>query len=152
MHVPNPFPYQGSKRNIANQILRYFPDKTKKLIEPFAGSAAISLASSFFSKSDSFLINDLNEPLINLWDKIINYPNEIISEYHDIWFNQLGREEEYYYEIREKFNNTHQPEHLLFLFAKCVKASVRYNEKGEFNQSPDKRRLGRNPKLSMTIF
>ena len=145
MIVPNPFPYQGSKRIIANQILRYFPSKQKRLIEPFAGSAAISLASSYFYKADSFLINDLNEPLITLWDKIINYPQEIISAYYDIWYNQIGREEDYYYEIREKFNSTHQPEYLLFLFAKCVKAAVRYNDKGEFNQSPDNRRLGRNP-------
>jgi DNA adenine methylase len=32
------------------------------------------------------------------------------------------------------------------LLARCVKASVRYNAYGEFNQSPDNRRLGRNPK------
>ena len=36
-------------------------------------------------------------------------------------------------------------EYLLFLLAKCVKAAVRYNLNGEFNQSPDKRRLGRTP-------
>ena len=40
-----------------------------------------------------------------------------------------------------------KPEYLLFLLAKCVKAAVRYNAKGEFNQSPDKRRLGRNPAM-----
>jgi len=31
--------------------------------------------------------------------------------------------------------------------AKCVKAAVRYNAQGNFNQSPDKRRLGRNPQM-----
>lgn len=58
-----------------------------------------------------------------------------------------GNEEEYYYEIRDKFNDTKNPEYLLFLLAKCVKAAVRYNSQGGFNQSPDKRRLGRSPQM-----
>ena len=47
----------------------------------------------------------------------------------------------------DKFYETKQPEYLLFLLAKCVKAAVRYNAQGGFNQSPDKRRLGRNPQM-----
>jgi DNA adenine methylase len=70
-----------------------------------------------------------------------------VSQYHDIWHGQHGNEEEYYYEIRDKFNETRQPEYLLFLLAKCVKAAVRYNTQGNFNQSPDKRRLGRHPQM-----
>ena len=85
--------------------------------------------------------------MINLWDTIINNPKSIIKSYHDIWHGQHGNEEEYYYEIRNRFNDTKQPEYLLFLLAKCVKAAVRYNAQGGFNQSPDKRRLGRSPSL-----
>ena len=125
-----------------------FPDKFEKLIEPFAGSAAITIASAYYFKANRFIINDINQPLINLWDTIINAPKEMVKYYHDIWHGQLGNEEEYYYEIRDKFNNTKEPKYLLFLLAKCVKAAVRYNAQGSFNQSPDKRRLGRNP-LSM---
>lgn len=145
MKLPHPIPYQGSKRNLADKILAYFPLKVNRLFEPFAGSAAITIASSYFCKANHFVINDVNEPLIQLLDKIINCPEQIISEYHFIWHGQIGREEEYYYEIREQFNNTQKPEYLLFLLAKCVKAAVRYNSNGAFNQSPDKRRLGRTP-------
>lgn len=145
MKLPHPIPYQGSKRNLADKILAYFPLKVNRLFEPFAGSAAITIASAYYSKANHFVINDINEPLIKLWDKIINHPEQIISEYHLIWNNQIGREEEYYYEAREIFNATQKPEYLLFMLAKCVKAAVRYNSNGEFNQSPDKRRLGRTP-------
>ena len=145
MKLPHPIPYQGSKRNLADQILRLFPEHFDSLIEPFAGSAAITIASAYYFKANSFIVNDINEPLINLWDTIINNPKSIIKSYHDIWHGQHGNEEEYYYQIRERFNNTKQPEYLLFLLAKCVKAAVRYNAQGSFNQSPDKRRLGRNP-------
>lgn len=147
MKLPHPIPYQGSKRNLADQILRMFPDNFDNLIEPFAGSAAITIASAYYFKANRFIVNDINQPLINLWDTIINDPKSMVKSYHDIWHGQLGNEEEYYYQIRDKFNDTKQPEYLLFLLAKCVKAAVRYNAQGGFNQSPDKRRLGRNPSL-----
>jgi DNA adenine methylase len=147
MKLPHPIPYQGSKRNLADKILRFFPSGFDRLIEPFAGSAAISLASAFYFKSNRFVINDINRPLIDLWNVIINNPQYIVGQYNDIWQGQHGNEEEYYYEIRDKFNETQQPEYLLFLLAKCVKAAVRYNAQGYFNQSPDKRRLGRNPRM-----
>jgi DNA adenine methylase len=35
--MPQPIPYQGSKRHIAEQILAYFPQDVCTLIEPFAG-------------------------------------------------------------------------------------------------------------------
>ena len=147
MKLPHPIPYQGSKRNLADQILRYFPDDFHRLIEPFAGSAAISVATAFYYKANKFVINDINQPLVSLWNEIINNPTQTIKKYYDIWNGQLGNEEEYYYHIRAKFNETKKPEYLLFLLAKCVKAAVRYNTNGEFNQSPDKRRLGRNPQM-----
>jgi DNA adenine methylase len=147
MKLPHPIPYQGSKRNLANQILRFFPAEFDRLIEPFAGSAAITIASAFYFKANRFVINDINTPLISLWHNIINNPKVIIKQYHDIWHGQIGNEEEYYYKIRDDFNETQNPEYLLFLLAKCVKAAVRYNSQGDFNQSPDKRRLGRNPQL-----
>lgn len=147
MKLPHPIPYQGSKRNLADQILRFFPDNFDRLVEPFAGSAAMTIASAFYFKANRFVINDINEPLINLWENIIENPKLIIKHYHDIWHGQHGNEEEYYYQIRERFNDTRQPEYLLFLLAKCVKAAVRYNTQGQFNQSPDKRRLGRNPQM-----
>jgi len=147
MKLPHPIPYQGSKRNLAGEILRFFPAGFDRLIEPFCGSAAITIASAYHGKAERFLINDVNLPLIDLLDAIINDPKGITKSYHDQWHEQLGREEAYYYEVREKFNRTKKPEHLLFLLAKCVKAAVRYNANGHFNQSLDKRRLGRNPQL-----
>ncbi len=44
IRVPRPFPYQGSKRGIAKHILRYFPAHVHRLIEPFCGSGAVSIA------------------------------------------------------------------------------------------------------------
>ena len=145
MKIPHPIPYQGSKRHLAAAILRYFPADLKTLYEPFAGSAAITIAASHHSLADKFVLNDLNAPLVNLWREIINSPSRIASQYAELWHAQLGRERIYYDLIREKFNQTGRPDYLLYLLARCVKAAVRYNSNGEFNQSPDNRRKGAHP-------
>jgi hypothetical protein len=64
--------------------LRLFPAEFDRLIEPFAGSAALTIASAYYFKANRFVINDINEPLIQLWDAMINNPKSIIKYYHDI--------------------------------------------------------------------
>ena len=146
MRIPHPIPYQGSKRHIAKYILPFFPREIGLLIEPFAGSAAISIAAACYAMASRFHLNDLNKPLMTLWYEIINNPGSIADSYARLWLGQQGDEREYYDRIRDEFNRTQSPDHFLYLLARCVKASVRYNPQGEFNQSPDNRRLGRDPK------
>ncbi|MFH1908158.1 MAG: Dam family site-specific DNA-(adenine-N6)-methyltransferase [Chloroflexota bacterium] len=145
MKVPHPIPYQGSKRNLAKYILPFIPQDIDVLFEPFAGSAAISIAAAFHGKAARFHLNDVNAPLIVLWDEIINHPKRISERYEHLWLEQQGNERKYYDFVRDEFNKTKRTDYLLYLLARCVKASVRYNANGEFNQSPDNRRLGRNP-------
>lgn len=145
MIVPHPIPYQGSKRIIANLILSYFSANVSCLVEPFAGSGALSIAAAMQNKAKRFYLNDTNKPLMNLWRAILETPNELADAYEKLWRQQRGRERNFYDEVRREFNTTHQVEHLLYLLARCVKASVRYNADGEFNQSPDNRRKGRHP-------
>ena len=71
--VPHPIPYQGSKRGLAPVILSYFPPRFQRLVEPFAGSAAISLAVAHRKLADRFLINDAHAPLVDLWREIIDH-------------------------------------------------------------------------------
>ncbi len=146
MKVPHPIPYQGSKRNLAKYILPFFPLDVDMLIEPFSGSAAITIAAAQSGKASLFHINDINEPLVSLFHEIVNDPQKISNNYEKLWKEQLGCEREYYDQVRDLFNKAHKPEHLLYLLVRCVKASIRYNSNGEFNQSPDNRRKGRNPK------
>jgi len=145
MKVPHPIPYQGSKRNIAPEILRYFPDNIDVLHEPFAGSAALTLAAAAHGMAKKYWLNDLNKPLIDLWDRIINRPKEISAQYEKLWTEQLDDPRSYYDGVRAEFNVSGRPDCFLYLLARCVKASVRYNADGQFNQSPDNRRRGARP-------
>lgn len=140
-----PIPYQGSKRNIAKHIMCYAPKFSGTLIEPFAGSAAISVYAAHHRIADDFLINDSYKPLVELWQNIIENPDESARRYEEIWRKQLDNPNEHYLKIREEFNNDSDPIKFLFLMAKCAKNAVRFNSSGKFNQSADKRRLGRRP-------
>lgn len=145
MTVPHPIPYQGSKRGLAETILRYIPREHGRLIEPFAGSAAMSLAAAHVGKAARFILSDANEPLIDLWDMILHQPEQLADRYRHHWLTQKGQEREYYNTVRDWFNETQKPEYFLYLLARCVKASVRYNARGNFNQGPDNRRCGAHP-------
>lgn len=152
-NIPHAIQYQGSKRNLASEILRYVPEKMRRFIEPFAGSAAMSVATSARNNADNYLINDLNQPLIALLRLIIDSPVEIADFYERLWNEQHSDSIEHYYKVREDFNRTQDPRLFLYLLARCVKASVRYNAAGLFNQSPDKRRYGTRPEtMRRNIF
>ncbi len=146
MNIPHPIPYQGSKRNLANAILRYFPAEVETLHEPFAGSAAISLAAASQKKAGRFHINDLNKPLVDLWRSIVGTPEKLAKDYESLWTAQLDDPKTFYKETRDAFNLTGRSDYFLYLLARCVKASVRYNANGEFNQGPDNRRKGSIPR------
>lgn len=155
--TPHIVQYQGSKRNLASQILQYIPKKFNRLIEPFAGMAAITIAVSKQKRAERYLLNDLNEPLVNVLRESITNPQQLVEDYTRIWSEQLtyqGGSVEHYYKVRNDFNNGNQcAANMLYLLARCVKGSVRYSSSGQFNQSPDKRRMGTNPiNLSRNVF
>lgn len=145
MKVPQPIPYQGSKRLLAPLITKYFPERMERLIEPFAGSAAVSIYTAKKFKSTKFLLNDINKPLINLLRDIIFNPHILSDKYELLWNEQIGNEKEYFINIRNEFNKNQQSHYLLYLMARCIKGAIRYNSNGEFNQSSDNRRKGKNP-------
>lgn len=144
--IPHPIQYQGSKRALAPTILRYFPKKIDRLIEPFAGSAAISIAAAAHTLAQRHVINDVNQPLAELLRMVVDEPMELAAFYEALWEEQHSDSVEHYYHVRERFNRTQDPRLFLYMLARCVKGSVRYNSDGMFNQSPDKRRRGTQPK------
>ncbi len=150
LFVPHPFPYQGSKRNLAKDILLYFPSNVQCLIEPFCGSGAISIAAAVNGFAQKFLLNDINKPLMDLWLEILERPEELIDEYEKLWIEQQSNRKEFFFRIRDEFNCSHQSHHLLYLLARIVKGSIRYNSEGLFNQSADNRRSGMKPQTMKT--
>ncbi|MGH9398238.1 MAG: DNA adenine methylase [Terriglobia bacterium] len=144
--APHPIPYQGSKRQLADAILSFVPaGKYERLIEPFGGSAAITLAAAKRRVCRRYIVGELLPPLVGIWQSILHSPEKIIEDYSALWRSQLTNPSRRFNQIREQFNEDQDPAKLLFLLARCVKNSVRFSQNGGFNQSADKRRLGVRP-------
>ncbi|MFA7237319.1 MAG: DNA adenine methylase [Phycisphaeraceae bacterium] len=144
-NVPHPIPYQGSKRWLASTICGCIPGGVKTFYEPFAGSAAVSLCAATYATVNHFVIGDLHEPISALWKAIIDSPDELADEYERLWNEQPSIGRTHFNDVRRAFNTNPQPALFLYLLARCVKAAIRYNRNGEFNNTADHRRRGARP-------
>lgn len=148
MLQPHLVQYQGSKRALAPQILPFLPERFNRLVEPFCGMAAVSIAVAKEGRAESYLLNDANGPLISMLSAVIDAPDALSDAYEALWVGQMAVEDhtEHFYKVREDFNSGNKaPEVFLYLLARCVKGSLRYSSDGNMNQSPDKRRHGTKP-------
>ncbi len=145
LRLPHPIPYQGSKRSLAPTIGRYVPDDIGTWYEPFAGSAAMALWVARHRKPRRIVLGDSLVPMMHLWTAILTNPSGTAARYAEIWVGQKPGDMTYFNNVRERFNTKHDPVDLLYLLCRCVKNAVRFNAKGNFTQSVDKRRLGMQP-------
>jgi DNA adenine methylase len=126
------------------------PQRFNRLLEPVSGMAAITVAAANERRAEKYFINDINEPIVRLLKTAVEEPSVLVERYASVWSKQFEYGEghlEHYYHVRNEFNSGDKsPENMLYLLARCVKGSVRYGKNGNFNQSPDKRRHGTNPK------
>lgn len=143
--APHPIPYQGSKRRLAAAILGHAPGRVRRLIEPFAGSAAISLAAAARDLAARYCIADRLGALAELWRAILDRPDATADGYERLWSAQRPDPAAHYQSVRARFNRTGEPIALLYLLARCVKNAVRFNGAGHFNQAADHRRAGMRP-------
>ncbi|HEU4538043.1 MAG TPA: DNA adenine methylase [Polyangiaceae bacterium] len=143
--MPHPLPYRGSKRRLAGAILAEAgPRPYARLYEPFCGSAALTLAAAARGLAPRFVLGDSLPPLVALWRAMVEAPDRVAAAYGALWRAQ-HRDPEHYERVRDRFNRSADPHALLYLLARCVKAAVRFNREGAFNQAPDRRRLGMRP-------
>ena len=133
--------WSGSKRSQAENILTYFPREIDTYYEPFCGGASVlrRLLSSDI-KVNRYVCSDLNGDLINLWNEIINHPEQVASHYKKLW-NELNsdndkqRKKEYFAMVRERYNKEHNPLDFMFIMRTTTNGMPRYNRDGEFNNS-----------------
>ena len=133
--------WSGSKRSQAENILTYFPKEIDTYYEPFCGGASVlrRLLSSDI-KVNRYVCSDLNSGLIDLWNEIINNPEQVSSYYNKLW-NELNqdddkqRKKEYFATVRERYNREHNPLDFMFIMRTTTNGMPRYNRDGEFNNS-----------------
>lgn len=145
--IPPFIKWSGSKRKIASKLAEYFPISTNGF-DPFAGSCAIIP----YMKSQNVFTGDLCNDLIEIWKSLQNNPQEFYMEYSKRWTEMQAHGDEYYYQVRSRFNMQHDPHDFFFLTRTCQNGLIRFNKKGEFNTSINHGRMGIVPKTIEPII
>lgn len=83
----------------------------------------------------SGICGDICMPLIELWNLIKTEPDAVVQSYTKHWQALQKQGYEYFYTVREKFNKNKNGLDLLFLSRTCVNGLIRFNAKGDFNNS-----------------
>ncbi|HHN8276961.1 TPA: DNA adenine methylase [Morganella morganii] len=128
--------WAGSKVGIMEQLRPHLP-KTKRLVEPFAGSCAVMMNTDY----EQYLIADINPDLINLYNIIKgNQLDDFIID-AEVTFKVANSDCQYYL-IREIFNKKWQENNrekrksavwFLYLNRHGYRGLCRYSRKTGFN-------------------
>ncbi len=123
--------WAGSKYRLVDRIQSVLPPG-KRLIEPFAGSAALFLNTSY----PTYLLSDTNADLIHLYQRLQQEGEPFITDCHAL-FTPEHNNAETYYTFRTEFNQTadlrRKAALFLYLNRHCYNGLCRYNLQGEFN-------------------
>ncbi|MEZ4662118.1 MAG: Dam family site-specific DNA-(adenine-N6)-methyltransferase [Caldilineaceae bacterium] len=101
-------------------------------IEPFVGSGVVGF--NLLPKKAVF--SDINPHLIEFYNAIQreNITPAVARQFLEAEGVKLAQSgADYYYEVRERFNNSHAPLDFLFLNRSCFNGVIRFNQKGGFN-------------------
>ncbi|EGT4306158.1 DNA adenine methylase [Cronobacter sakazakii] len=123
--------WAGNKSALMPELLKHLP-KGPRLVEPFAGSCAVMMATDY----PHYLVADINPDLINLYQMIKEDTDKVIKE-AEYLFRNLN-DAEGYYKVRERFNYAinsliDRAAYFLYLNRHGYRGLCRYNKKGRFN-------------------
>jgi len=123
--------WAGNKTRAKHHILPHLPEGAR-LVEPFAGSCAISLATEY----ESYLIADVNADLIDMYSYIKADAAALIDAAEEL-FSTGNNSADAFYELRTEFNQSEtsirKSAIFIYLNRHCFNGLCRYNGKGGFN-------------------
>ena len=140
----SPIRWAGSKKKILNEMLNAFKTDKDNYIECFLGSGVVLinvLKNNDKLKYKNFYVNDINSNIINFYKLLQKKPEYLIKEiiklvtlYNDY---DMSKKEEYYYKLREQFNDEKDLDKKSILFYFLMKTGFngvyRENKAGKFN-------------------
>ncbi len=142
--------WAGGKFRVLKQILPRLP-RGQRLIEPFAGSAAVFLNARY----EENLVNDINADLISVYRAIQRDAAGFIDR-AGAYFQPENNDKDVFYGIRQEFNESDDPERraVLFIYLNrhCFNGLTRYNSKGGFNVPFGRYRAPKLPRRALEIF
>jgi len=130
-----PIKSQGIKTKLVPWINAIVPKSNGKWIEPFLGTGVVAFNSGF----EKAILNDSNPHIIEFYNKIRNGEithlsvREYLEKEGEKLRNAGDNGYDYYRQVRDRFNTTHNPLDFLFLSRSGFNGMMRFNKKGEWN-------------------
>lgn len=124
--------WAGNKTAIMPELIKHLP-AGQRLVEPFAGSCAVMMATDY----PAYLVADINPDLINLYRTVQEACGWVIDAAQALFAGPNSAER--YYAIREVFNHdsTLTPRwraaYFIYLNRHGYRGLCRYNRRGHFN-------------------
>lgn len=124
--------WAGNKTAVIPELKKHLP-AGPRLVEPFAGSCAVMMATDY----PHYLVADINPDLINLYS-VIKSASDLFTTIAKGLFSKNNTAENYY-GIRKEFNHGRQwpaewrAAMFLYLNRHCYRGLCRYNQSGHFN-------------------
>ena len=168
--VKSPLNYTGGKFKLLPQILPLFPNKIDTFIDLFGGGFNVGIN----VKANQVIYNDIEKHIVELLNYFKNNEGNVIIKQIDSLIDKYGltRTDKYGYEyygcnssegvsrinkkpylkLREDYNKNKTP---LLFFTTIIFAfsnQIRFNSKGEFNVSVNKRDFNNNIKNNLIRF
>ena len=149
--IAQPFiKWAGGKRQLLNELEKYYPQTIERYIEPFVGGGAVLFDIIAKRNPKEIIINDACEPLIIAYKMICKKPNQVIDilsrlqkRYHyaktmDELKGCKTNTKEYYNKIRNEYNfgnidDITRAAYFIFLNRTCFNGLYRTNQNGQFN-------------------
>lgn len=127
--IKAPINYMGSKRRLLKQLLPLFPENINTLYDLFAGGGTVSLN----TKAKYYVWNDINKPLINMYDELAKLDEEEIKAIGES-SKKLGSKD-YFLKLREEYNNgsRRSASDLYQLIIASFNGLARFNQHGNYN-------------------
>lgn len=127
-----PIKCQGIKTKLVPFILSNIkPNPNGRWIEPFLGSGVVL----FNAAPKRAIASDINPHIINFYQEIIEekITPKIVRKFLEKNGEKLRTIKDFYYEMRDRFNETGDPLIFLFLNRCCFNGMIRFNSKGKYN-------------------
>lgn len=123
----------GNKQKFAGAITKCFPVNFGTFYEPFLGSGAV-IATMAPKRG---LGSDIFKPLIEIWQKLKENPNELVEWYAERR-NRLENEDKklVYESVKDSFNKNNNGADFLFLTRSCYGGIVRFRMSDGYMSTP----------------
>jgi DNA adenine methylase len=124
--------WAGAKTKLVPAILKLLPASAERYIEPFAGSAAVWLNTSYKSN----VLADANADIISSFRLLQEHGRGFVEVCEELFTPENNRRERFY-ELRNEFNACSHAgvRSVLFVYLNrhCFNGLCRYNRDGKFN-------------------